>query len=194
MTTQTYDLYGDAFRKQTHQIYARMRAEAPVFQQLGFDGQTPIWFVTGAAEVEQVLLDSQTFARDPAVISEELAAAYQTPDPHVRAITDNHMLNRDGEDHRRLRALVSKAFTPKVIEAMRPRIDSIAAALLDRVAAQGRMELIADYAFPLPITVIAELLGVPLDRQADFRRWSDAFVRPTCSSWSPSVARARAMT
>src|SRR5262245_1007782 len=177
-TTQTYDLYGDAFRKHAHQIYARMRAEAPVFQQVGLDAQTPIWFVTGAAEVEQVLLDSQTFARDPALVSEELAAAFQTPDPHVRAITDNHMLNRDGDDHRRLRALVSKAFTPRVIEAMRPRIESIAGALLDRVAAQGHMELIADYAFPLPITVIAELLGVPMDRQEDFRRWSDAFVRP----------------
>jgi cytochrome P450 len=177
-TTQTYDLYGDAFRVQAHQIYARMRAEAPVFQQAGLDGQTPIWFVTGAAEVEQVLLDSQTFARDPAMISEELAAAFQTPDPHVRAITDNHMLNRDGDDHRRLRALVSKAFTPRVIESMRPRVEAIAATLLDRVAAQGRMELIADYAFPLPITVIAELLGVPVDRQEDFRSWSDAFVRP----------------
>ncbi len=178
MTTQTYDLYGDAFRIHAHQIYARMRAEAPVFQQAGLDGQTPIWFVTGAAEVEQVLLDSQTFARDPALISEELAAAFQTPDPRVRAITDNHMLNRDGDDHRRLRALVSKAFTPKVIEAMRPRVESIAAALLDRVAAQGHMELVGDYAFPLPITVIAELLGVPMDRQEDFRSWSDAFVRP----------------
>jgi cytochrome P450 len=61
---------------------------------------------------------------------------------------------------------------------MRPRIEAIAAALLDRVAAQGHMELIADYAFPLPITVIAELLGVPIERQDDFRRWSDAFVRP----------------
>ena len=68
MTTQTYDLYSDAFRKHTHHIYASMRAEAPVFQQAGLDGQTPIWFVTGAAEVEQVLLDSQTFARDPALV------------------------------------------------------------------------------------------------------------------------------
>ena len=79
MTTQTDDLYGDAVRRHAHQISARMRAEAPVFQQAGLDGQTPIWFVTGAAEVEQVLLDSQIFARDPALISEELAAAFQTP-------------------------------------------------------------------------------------------------------------------
>jgi cytochrome P450 len=188
MTTQTYDLYSDAFRKHAHHIYARMRAEAPVTQQIGLDGQTPIWFVTGAAEVEQVLLDSQTFARDPALVSEELAAEYQTPDPRVRAITDNHMLNRDGDDHRRLRALVSKAFTPRVVEGMRPRIESIATTLLDQVAPQGHMELIGDYAFPLPITVIAELLGVPLDRQDDFRRWSDAFVRPTITPEQQAAA------
>ena len=179
MTTQSYDLYSEAFRKHTHEIYARMRAEAPVTRQIGIDGQTSIWFVTGAAEVEQVLLDSQTFVRDPARVSEELAAQFQNSDPRVRAITDNHMLNRDGDDHRRLRAIVSKAFTPRVIEALRPRVEAIAAELLDRVAAQGHMELIGDYAFPLPITVIAELLGVPTDRQDDFRRWSDAFVRPT---------------
>jgi cytochrome P450 len=178
MTVQTYDLYSAAFRAHAHETYARMRANAPVFQQAGMDGQTPIWFVTGAAEAEQVLLDSQAFARDPARVSDELAAAFQNPDPRVRAITDNHMLNRDGDDHRRLRALVSKAFTPRVIEAMRPRVEAIAAALLDRVAPQGQMELIGDYAFPLPITVIAELLGVPTDRQDNFRTWSDAFVRP----------------
>jgi cytochrome P450 len=177
-TNRTYDLYGEAFRAHTHAIYARMRAEAPIFQQPGLDGTTPIWYITRAAEVEQVLLDSRTFVRDPALVSEAFAAQFQQGDERVRAITDNHMLNYDGDDHRRLRALVSKAFTPRVIEAMRPRVEAIAAALLDEVAARGHMELIGEYAFPLPITVIAELLGVPLDRQDDFRIWSDAFVRP----------------
>ena len=95
---------------------------------------------------------------------------------------NNHMLNRDGDDHRRLRSLVSKAFTPKVIQGMRPRIEVIARDLLDRVAANGRMELVSDYAFPLPITVIAELLGIPLDNQNQFRIWSNAFVRPALTS------------
>jgi cytochrome P450 len=180
--SRSYELYGAEFRRNDRAIYARMRAEAPVVQQPGIDGQTPIWFVTGAAEAEQVLADSATFARDPARVSPAMAADFQTPDPRVRAITDNHMLNYDGEDHRRLRALVSKAFTPRVIEALRPRIAAIANELIDAVAARGHMELVGEYAFPLPITVIAELLGVPSERRDDFRIWSDAFVQPAMTA------------
>jgi cytochrome P450 len=185
----TYMLYGDEFRANAHQIYARMRAEAPVFQQFGFDGVTPMWFVTGAAEVEQVLQNSKTFARDVARASPELAARFREPDERMRAMED-HMLNRDGADHRRLRTLVSKAFVPRVIEGLRPRVHAIADELIDRAAARGHMELIDEYAFPLPITVIAELLGVPTDQQEDFRRWSDAFVRPVLTE-AEAVASAR---
>ena len=88
------------------------------------------------------------------------------------------MLNRDGDDHRRLRKLVSKAFTPRMIEQLRPRIQEIADELLDPVVADGEMELVSTFAFPLPITVIAELLGVPPADRDQFREWSDAFVRP----------------
>ncbi|HEU5087604.1 MAG TPA: hypothetical protein VFT99_09170, partial [Roseiflexaceae bacterium] len=168
-TQQTFDLYGHDFRVHTHEIYARMRSEAPVSLQPGLDGEWPIWFVTRAADVEQVLLDSATFARDPAMVSAEFAEQFNESDPAIRAITADHMLNYDGDDHRRLRSLVSKAFNPRVIAAMRPRVEAIANALLDKVAARGSMELIGEYAFPLPITVIAELLGVPSERQDDFR-------------------------
>lgn len=172
-----YDLYSPEFRRQTHETFAQMRSENPVFQQPGLDGKTPIWFVTGYAEVEQVLLDDRHFVRDPASISPEFAAKYGGGGG-LEALFNNHMLNRDGEAHRRLRSLVSKAFTPKMIQSLRPRIEQIAAELLDRAAAKGEMELIADYAFPLPITVIAELLGIPLDNQDNFRIWSNAIMRP----------------
>jgi cytochrome P450 len=194
MTTNRYELYGDTFRARTREIYARMRADDPVFRQAGMDGVTPMWYVTRAAEVEQVLMDSRIYARDPARISPEFAAMFQTPDERIRAITDNHMLNYDGEDHRRLRTLVSKAFSPKVIESLRPRVEAIADSLLDAVAERGEMDLIEAYAFPLPITVIAELLGVPTDRRRDFRIWSDAFVRPTMTpeEWAESATLLRA--
>jgi len=158
-----------------------MRANDPVFKQAGLDGNTPIWFVTRYDEVQQVLLDDDHFVRDPGLVysKDELQKIFGALDPMIDAMLNNHMLNKDGEDHRRLRSLVSKAFTPKVIQNMRPRIEAIAGELLDRVAANGNMELIAEYAFPLPITVIAELLGVPLDNQNQFRIWSNAFVRPT---------------
>ena len=97
------------------------------------------------------------------------------------------MLNRDGEDHRRLRRLVTKAFTPRMVEQLRPRIQAIADELLD--ATEDRREAeeasSAEYAFPLPIIVIAELLGVPLSGRDRFRLWTDAIVDALDRSGGP---------
>ena len=119
-----------------------------------------IWFVTRHEDAAAVLLDDERFVRDQrlALTEEELAA---NPMPPAFELIENHMLNRDGDDHRRLRRLVTKAFTPKMVEQLRPRIQAIADELLDAVEARGEMDLSAEYAFPLPITVIAEMLGVP---------------------------------
>ncbi len=95
-TERKYEIYNEQFRRQAHAVYARMRAEDPVLQQPGIDGETPIWFVTRYAEVEQVLLDDKTFVRDPGLISEEMAEKYGFPDKAVEAMMFNHMLNRDG--------------------------------------------------------------------------------------------------
>ena len=89
-----------------------------------------------------------------------------------------NLLAKDGDDHRRLRRLVSKAFTPRMIEQLRPRIQELADDLVDRVAHRGHMELVDEFAFPLPITVIAELLGIPGEDQRPFREWSNTFVTP----------------
>jgi cytochrome P450 len=98
------------------------------------------------------------------------------------AFIDSNMLNRDGDDHRRLRRLVSKAFTPRMIERLRPRVQEIADDLLDPVVPEGAMDLVSAFAFPLPITVIAELLGVPPADRDRFRVWSDAMVRPALAA------------
>jgi cytochrome P450 len=178
VTERKYDLYSAAFRSDPYSVFARMRAEDPVFAQPGLDGKTPIWFVTGYDDVAAVLLDDERFVRDPrnALTPEELEARSEDF-PDLGPI-ENHMLNRDGDDHRRLRRLVTKAFTPRMVEQLRPRIQAIADELLDAVAGQGQMDLSASYAFPLPITVIAEMLGVPREDQDRFRRWSDAVVTP----------------
>jgi cytochrome P450 len=178
--TRKYDLYSKEFRKQSHQVFAQMREQDPVFQQTGLDGKTPIWFITRYAEVEQVLLDDKRFVRDFSLVftPEELAERFGGQDDSADALLNANMLNRDGEDHRRLRSIVSKAFTPKMIHSMRPRIQEIANHLLDQAARNGGMDLIAEYAFPLPITVIAELLGIPAEDKQRFRIWSNAFVRP----------------
>jgi cytochrome P450 len=178
-----YDLYSDAFRADTYATFARMRAEDPVLRQPGLDGESPIWFVTRYDDADAVLLDDERFVRDPrlALTPDELAA-FDVGLPDSMAFIDSNMLNRDRDDHRRLRRLVSKAFTPRMIERLRPRIQKIADGLIDPVAAAGEMELVSSFAFPLPITVIAELLGVPSSDRDRFRDWSDAMVRPALAA------------
>ncbi|HKU57655.1 MAG TPA: cytochrome P450 [Gaiellaceae bacterium] len=174
-----YDLYSPEFYAAAYATFAQMREHDPVFCQPGLDGETPIWWVTRYEDAESVLLDDERFVRDPRLaLPPERFAEFQANLPESIAFVDSHMLNRDGDDHRRLRRLVSKAFTPRMIEQLRPRIQQIADALLDPVAPAGEMELVSAFAFPLPITVIAELLGVPPADRERFREWSNAFVSP----------------
>lgn len=175
-----YDLYSAAFRTTTHETYARMREDDPVFRQPGLDGETPIWFVTRYEDVVSLLVDDERFVVDPALAMtdaelEEWRASSVVPDDDR---INRNLLALDGEDHRRLRRLVTRAFTPRMVEQLRPRIQEIADQLLDRVEERGEMDLVDDYAFPLPITVIAELLGIPPEDQDRFRVWSNAFVSP----------------
>jgi cytochrome P450 len=176
-TERKYDLYGPEFRADPACVFAQMREQDPVLRQPGLDGETPIWFITRHDDVAAVLIDDERFVRDPrlALTEDELAARNTQP---ILEMVENNMLNRDGDDHRRLRRLVTKAFTPKMVERLRPRIQSIADELLDAVEARREMDLSAEYAFPLPITVIAELLGVPSKDQDRFREWSDAMITP----------------
>ena len=178
-TTQRYDLYSPEFRATTHATYARMREESPVHLQPGLDGETLIWFVTRYEDVVAVLTDKR-FVLDPklALSQEELdALEADSQIPNDERVNTN-LLAMDGDDHRRLRQLVTKAFTPRMVEQLRPRIQEIADELIDRVQAQGAMELVDDFAFPLPITVIAELLGIPVEDRGRFRTWSNSFVLP----------------
>ena len=178
-TTQRYDLYSPEFRATTHQTYARMREESPVHLQPGLDGETLIWFVTRYEDVVAVLTDKR-FVLDPKLALtpaelEELEAG--SPLPTDERVNTN-LLAMDGDDHRRVRQLVTTAFTPRIVEQLRPRIQQIADELIDKVQARGSMELVDEFAFPLPITVIAELLGIPVEDRDRFRTWSNSFVLP----------------
>jgi cytochrome P450 len=104
----------------------------------------------------------------------------------MRVLSDHHefsseygnlgLLHTDPPRHRKLRNLVTEAFTPRTVEALRPRITEIVDELLDQVTPLGRMDLIEDFAVPLPVKVIAELLGIPIEERERFKRWSDAVV------------------
>jgi cytochrome P450 len=178
-TGRHYDLYSHEFRVTTHETYARMREESPVHRQPGLDGETPIWFVTRYEDCVDLLSDNDRFVVDPTLVltPEELAALREGgPEPDSRV--NENLLVKDGADHRRLRRLVTKAFTPRMVDQQRARIQELADELIDRVAGRGSMELVDDFAFPLPITVIAELLGIPAEDRQHFREWSNSFVLP----------------
>lgn len=173
-----YELYSQEFRQHTHQVYAQMRREDPLLKQIGFDGETPIWFVTRFEDVEAILKDDRRFVLDFRLALDAEALENLPPTNEIEDMVSNHLLTKEGEDHRRLRSLVGKAFSPGQVAALRPRIQAIAEALIDAIEPRGQADLVEAYAFPLPIIVIAELLGIPPEDRDLFRVWSDAFVRP----------------
>ncbi len=181
MEETKYDLYSDAFRATTHETYAAMREHDPILRQPGLDGETPIWFLTRYEDVVAMLLDDERFVLDPALAltPEELEAQPSPIPPELNELINRHVLTTDGDDHRRLRRLVAKAFTPKMVEQLRPRIQVIADVLIDDIEEKGEADLVDSYAFPLPIIVIAELLGIPAVDRDRFRVWSNTFVSPS---------------
>lgn len=170
---EKYDLYSKTFKANVYETYDQLRAESPIRQHKGI--HVPIWFVTGYKEAKLVLADKRFVKNYRNALTPEQLANATLPPPEA-ALLDSHLLNLDPPDHTRLRSLVGKAFTTSRIQGLRPRIQQIADELLDKVLANGRMDLIDDYAFPLPIIVICEMLGVPAADRDKFRVWSNAFI------------------
>ena len=139
--------------------YHRLRAVDPVHQSpLGF------WVLTRYEDVVFAL-------RDPRLAKEAIASFIAARFGMTPLGVGLSMLDRDPPDHTRLRGLVSKAFTPRVVEGLRPHIQRIVDGLIDTVAGDGAMDLIEDFAYPLPVTVICQMLGVPLEDQETFKGW-----------------------
>ncbi len=169
-----YDLFSPEFKANPFPTWSRMRQEAPVYALQTPKGET-IWYITRYEDVMAVLKDSNHFIKDVRNVDPQ-TQALTTANIH-QAINQN-MLFSDPPDHTRLRVLVSQAFTPRRVEQMASRVQAIADNLLDRVQGKGKMDLIADYALPLPITVIAEMLGIPAHDRAEVFDWSQAIVSP----------------
>ena len=176
-----YDLFGPTFKANPYPTYATMRADCPICRRVAADGQTAVCFLTRYDDVATLLRDHKRFCKDVNnTLSPEQRAQQPVPPPMLRLLS-NHMLNLDPPDHTRLRALVNKAFTGQVVTQLEARIQTIADGLLNRVHAKGSMDLIEDFAFPLPMIVIAELLGIPPRDRLRFRNWSTAFVTPSAN-------------
>lgn len=176
-----FDLFGSVFKADPYPTYALMREISPFHRRTSTDGKTAIWFVTRYADVSALLRDHKRLVKSVANTLTPAQRAALPVSPPLLQLISNHMLNLDPPDHTRLRGLVSKAFTQQVVLQMQGRIQAVADELLDDVHVKGEMDLIEDFAFPLPIIVIAELLGIPPRDRRRFRNWSNAFVTPSAN-------------
>lgn len=155
-------------RHDPYPFYAQWREKAPVVRAGG-----PFVAVLGHAEADQVLRGTQFGHPEPEVI--DGGDPDHPVDAQGRVVRAFAFLNPP--DHTRLRRLVAKAFTPRVIENLQPRIEALAGEAIDRILDAGEADFMAALAVPLPVTVIAELLGVPAEDRDRFGAWSAAMAR-----------------
>lgn len=166
----TYDIFSDLVRDDPYPLYRQMRDEAPVH----FDGHA--WNLTRHADVLTAFTDPR-FSSDRFGTPDWFEPDYALQIKPLYDITNLFILFMDPPDHTRLRGLVAQAFSAKMVESVRPKIQAAVDELLDKVAPAGQMDIIANLANPLPGIVIAEMLGVPKEDQPRFKEWANAYAR-----------------
>lgn len=159
------NLLSPDFIADPYPTYDVLRATAPIL----YDPDWKLWFVSTYEDINTLLRDRR--------LGRDMDGAPK-PDPRTPFGKLHHhsLMEKEPPDHTRLRSLVNKAFTPAQVEALRPHVMEIAHRLLDIVQPRGEMDLLADFAEPLPVMVIAELLGVPEEGRNKLRPWSRAIV------------------
>jgi cytochrome P450 PksS len=174
MTKKQVDVTDATFKANPFPFYAQLRAEAPVFL-VTLPTRQRAWLITRYDDVLNVLKDER-LAKDHrhALTPEQLKKLPWVP--KMFKPLEHNMLDLDGEDHTRLRALVHKAFTPRLIEQMRDEIQALTNELLERAERNGSMDVIADFALPLPLTIIGRILGVPAQDHQKFHRWTKTLI------------------
>ncbi len=172
MVAAKYNPFDPKVHADPYPMYGQLRVEDPVH----WSDLLQAWVLTRYDDVVAVLTDRRFSANRTQAQNRFAQEAMQRQEdfgPFTRAHT---MLTVDGPEHSRLRRSLARAFNPRTVENWRPRIQRITDELLDAVQESERFDLIEDLAYPLPVIVIAEMLGVPPEDRADFRRWSDDVV------------------
>ena len=188
-----FQLWDPARRGDPYPFYAGLRRERPVVRAK-VPGRGVVWVVSRYDDVVRVL-------RDPEFSNDRRGSGVPSPFfggmwmPKAIRTLGNTMAFTDDPAHARLRGLVGRAFTPRRIEALEDHVQAVASRLLDGAAARGSMDLVAEFAVPLPLTVISELLGVPEDWRPLFRRRSQGIISPPAglarrlAVWLPRMTR-----
>jgi cytochrome P450 len=184
ITPNPYASTGGAER---HEIYDELVAGGPVHRVV-LPGGTEAWLVTGYAAARAALTDPALVKGGPGggPYADQLPAG-------INAAMDRHLLALDPPDHTRLRRLVAAAFTRRRCEQLAPRVQEIADALVAGFADRDEVDLVSAYAYPLPITVICELLGIPEADRAGFRDWSQPLVTGMLAGFEAYSAAAVSM-
>jgi cytochrome P450 len=173
-TSMRFDPLAPEFKRDPYPMYDTLRRETPIFfaEELGF------WFVSRHEDVSSLLRDRR-FGRTITHIMSREEAGLPPKNPKYAPfskLSENSMFDKEPPEHTRLRSLVHKVFTPRRVEALRGKIEAISDELIDRALPNGRLDLLEDFAVPIPVTVIAELLGVPEADRHHLRPWSSDIV------------------
>src|SRR5438445_4493495 len=159
----SFNPFDEATRRDPYALFARARREHPAWRHEGL----PVVSVFRHADCQAILRDPQAWS-----------SAFPTPPGFAPEDVPRSMLVTDPPEHTRLRGLVSLAFTPRRVRQLAPRIEAIAHELLDGALARHAVDLVEALTYPLPVVVIAELIGAPAEDRAQFRAWSNARVAP----------------
>ncbi len=188
MVTVQFNPIDPTMLSDPYPAYRNLRENDPVHWNALFE----CWIYTRYPDVDSILMDPR-FSADRTKARNRFAQMVQQQQeefgPFSRAQT---MLSSDPPAHTRLRKLVSKAFTPRAVENLRPRIQEIVDNLLDGLEGQGGFDLVDSIAYPLPVIVIAEMLGVPPEDRAQFKKWSDDVVATLGGPFTPKDVFQRA--
>ncbi len=160
METFHFDPFDQATRRDPYALYARARCEHPVYRHEGL----PVVSVFRFAEVQNILKDAATWSSN-----------FDIPGVD-RSEAPPSMIGQDPPAHTRLRALVNQAFTPRIIRNLEPRMHAIAGDLVTAALEHGDVDLVEALTYPLPVIVIAEIIGVPPEDREQFKHWSDVAV------------------
>ncbi|HEU4946121.1 MAG TPA: cytochrome P450 [Kribbella sp.] len=175
--TEALDRVPDDFMQRPYEILKKYRDAGPIHHVV-FPHGAKVWLVTRYDDVRMLLSDPRV-SKDGSRMNEMFArhSGMEVPEDEEVSVgfdqeLSQHMLNSDPPRHTRLRGLVSKAFTLRRMEAFRPRIEQLVDELLDGLEGKGEIDLVADYAQPLPIIIICDLLGIPFKDREMFQRWA----------------------
>lgn len=169
--TPSFDFTTPEYRRDPYPFYARLRREMPIVRiKQGRRGES--YYVSRYDDVMTVLRDAERFVNDPRNAGHKVSWI----ESRLSLGIAESMVMRDGADHRRLRNLAHKAFTPARVALLEQRIAELSHKLLDAAAARGTIDLIADFALPLPVAVISDMMGVPERDRAHFHDWMKGII------------------